>query len=70
MTIRTGDRVAWPWGQGEGEGKVAERHTETVSRRINGSEITRHGRDDNAALVIEQQDGQRVLKLESEVRQA
>ena len=35
-----------------------------------GSEITRNGTDDNPALLIEQEDGSRVLKLRSEVDRA
>jgi hypothetical protein len=67
MTIRTGSVVSWAWGQHRAEGKVVELHHETVTRTLGGSEITRHGSDDDPALVIEQEDGARVLKLRSEV---
>lgn len=62
-----GDNVKWKWGEGYGRGQVVERHTETVERTIDGSSIKRKGDTDDAALVIEQDDGQTVLKLESEV---
>jgi hypothetical protein len=68
--IREGTQVKWRWGPGTAEGKVAERHTSTVTRTIDGSEITRNGTDDNPALVIEQDDGSRVLKLQSELDRA
>jgi hypothetical protein len=41
-----------------------------VTRTLSGSEITRHGSDDDPALLIEQEDGARVLKLRSEVSRA
>jgi hypothetical protein len=70
MSIRTGTTVSWAWGTGRGEGKVVEVHHDTVTRTIQGSEITRHGSDDDPAYVIEQEDGGRVLKLRSEVDRA
>jgi len=63
----TGDDVKWEWGDGFGRGRVVERHTERVERTLDGSEVARNGSVDDAALVIEQDDGQTVLKLESEV---
>ena len=63
----TGEHVKWKWGNGYGRGKVVERHTETIERTLDGSDVKRKGSDDDAALVIEQDDGQKVLKLESEV---
>ena len=45
-------------------------HHDTVSRTTKGSEITRHGSDDDPAYVIEQEDGTVVLKLKSEVEHA
>lgn len=68
--IREGTRVTWKWGTGHAQGRVVERHESTIRRTINGSEITRHGEPDNPALVIEQSDGQTVLKLQSEVERA
>jgi DUF2945 family protein len=70
MTIRTGTTVAWTWGEHRAEGKVVELHHETVSRTLGGSEITRHGSDDDPVLVIQQEDGAVVLKLRSEVERA
>ncbi len=63
-----GDRVSWPWGNGRASGTIKEQHKEKTTRQISGKEITRNGSEDDPALVIEQDDGQRVLKLESEVR--
>ena len=68
--IRTGTEVEWPWGNGTASGRVVEVHHATVTRTLQGSEITRNGSDDDPALLIEQEDGARVLKLRSEVSRA
>ena len=62
--------VKWKWGSSWAEGKVTEVHHGDVSRTTKGSEITRHGSDDDPAYVIEQEDGTTVLKLASEVERA
>lgn len=68
--IRTGTQVKWSWGNGTAEGKVIETHTEEISKTIKGSKVTRQGKEGDKALVIEQEDGDKVLKLESEVERA
>lgn len=65
--IRKGSRVAWSWGNGRAEGKVAESFDHSGTRSIKGEQITRHGEPGNLALLIRQEDGTRVLKLASEV---
>ena len=67
MTVRTGTTVSWAWGAHRAEGKVVEVFHEKVTRTLAGSETTRNGSDDDPALLIEQEDGARVLKLRSEV---
>jgi hypothetical protein len=47
-----------------------EIYKEKVTRKTKGFEITRNGSDDNPALLIEQEDGDQVLKLQSEVERA
>jgi hypothetical protein len=68
--IRKGTKVSWKWGEGRAEGKVEEVFHKRVTRTIKGSEITRNGSDDDPALLIEQEDGDQVLKLQSEVETA
>jgi len=68
--IRSGSKVKWKWGNGTAEGKVEETFTETVTRTIKGSSVTRNGESGNKALLIIQDDGDKVLKLESEVEKA
>ena len=70
MTIRTGTKVKWKWGPSWAEGTVTEVHHDDVSRTTKGSEVTRHGRDDDPAYGIEQAAGPVVLKLASEVERS
>ena len=65
--IKEGTKVQWKWGNGTAEGKVTETFTGSVTRTIKGSEVTRNGESGNKALYIEQEDGDKVLKLEDEV---
>lgn len=67
MSISVGDRVKWSWGNGEAEGMVTERFTQKVSRKIKGSEVTRNATSDEPAFLIEQDDGDDVLKSCTEV---
>ena len=68
--IHVGDDVEWDWGSGTATGTVKERFTEKVTRTIDGSEITRDASEDEPAYLIEQEDGDRVLKSVSELRKA
>ncbi|MFN3596472.1 MAG: DUF2945 domain-containing protein [Rubricoccaceae bacterium] len=65
-----GDEVRWNWGSGSATGRVAEVFTERVTRTIKGHDVTRDADDDNPAYLIEQDDGDRVLKSESELEKA
>jgi hypothetical protein len=62
-----GDDVKWNWGPGQAEATVKEVHTERVERTIDGKKKTRNGSEDNPAYVLEQSNGQAVLKLHSEL---
>ena len=68
--IKEGSKVNWKWGNGEAQGKVVETYTKEITKTIKGSEITRKGEKGNKAILIEQDDGSKVLKLESEVVKA
>jgi hypothetical protein len=62
--------VEWNWGTGTGHGEVREVFTERVSRTIKGTDVTRNASEDDPAYLIEQDDGDRVLKSHSELRKA
>lgn len=68
--IRKGTDVTWNWGGGRASGTVDEVFHREVSRTLKGEEITRKGSRDNPAYLIRQEDGGRVLKLQSEVERA
>ncbi len=65
--MKKGTSVQWKWGSGIAHGKIAEIHGEPVEKTIKGEKIKRNGTADNPALMIEQEDGGKVLKLKSEV---
>jgi len=68
--IKEGTKVSWEWGNGIAKGTVKSTFTKKVTRTIEGNEVTRDGEEGNKALYIEQEDGDHVLKLESEVERA
>ena len=65
--IRKGSNVKWKWGNSHATGKVEETYSEEVTKTIDGNKVTRKGESGNKALYIKQDDGDHVLKLESEV---
>ena len=65
--IRKGTSVKWSWGNGTAEGIVQETYTSKITKTIKGNKVTRNGKRGNKALYIEQNDGDLVLKNETEV---
>ncbi len=70
MAYREGTQVEWDWGNGTGSGKVVKKYTRKITLKIKGSDVTRDASDDDPAYRIEQEDGDEVLKSESELRKA
>ena len=68
--MRKGTKVTWKYGTGTATGKIESLHREPVTRIMKGSEIHRNGSATDPALVILQENGDRVLKLKSEVKLA
>lgn len=68
--FEVGSTVKWSWGDGEASGTVKERFTEKVTRQIKGNDVTRKATGTNPAYLIEQDDGDRVLKSHSELDSA
>ena len=69
-SFQTDQYVEWEWGNGKGKGQIKERFEREVTRTLQGSEITKDGTEDNPAYLIKQEDGDKVLKLGSELRAA
>ncbi|MHA6325515.1 hypervirulence associated TUDOR domain-containing protein [Roseivivax sp. CAU 1753] len=70
MGLATGDRVEWDWGDGTAKGEIVERFTQDVTRTIKGTEVSRDASVNEPAFLIEQDDGDRVLKSVTEIRRA
>lgn len=69
-TFQVGEIVQWNWGAGIARGRIAERVERRATRRLRGGEISRAGSGAAPAFLIEQDDGGRVLMLESELEKA
>ena len=67
MAFRKGSKVRWKWGAHSAEGKIVERFTSKVTRTIKGAEVTRDASRKEPAYLIEQDDGDKVLKSRSEL---
>lgn len=48
---KIGQRVKWNWGPNNAYGKIKERFTESVTRKIKGTEVTRHATKDEPAYL-------------------
>lgn len=72
MSHSEGDKVKWSWGTGTGTGTgtITKVYTRKITRTIKGSEITRNASEDDPAYLIEQEDGDEVLKGETEISKA
>ena len=70
MSLSTGDTVQWNWGNGTGTGTIKQVFTNKVTKAIKGTEVTRNATDADPAYLIEQNDGDRVLKSGSEIQAA
>jgi hypothetical protein len=66
--MKKGETVHWNWGKSEAEGKVKEKFSEPVQKKIKGSEIKRNASKENPAYLIEQDNGNEVLKSEKELK--
>ena len=69
-SISEGDKVQWDWGKGTGEGTVQKKYTQKITKKIDGTEVTRDASEDEPAFLIEQDDGDEVLKSSSELKKA
>ena len=69
-SFQTNQYVKWSWGNGSAEGQIEERFEREVTRTLKGNEVTRKGSEDDPAYLIKQEDGDKVLKLGSELEAA
>ena len=67
-SFQTGQYVKWDWGNGTACGQIEDRFEREVTRTLKGNEVTREGDSDNPAYLIKRDDGDKVLKLGSELK--
>lgn len=66
-THKVGSKVSWHWGKGTAHGKITDKFEKRVQRTIKGAKVVKIGTKENPAYLIEQDDGDRVLKRGSEL---
>ena len=62
-----GQKVRWNWGDATADGVIEDSFERRVQRTLKGTKVVRNGTKDNPAYLIKQDDGDRVLKLGSEL---
>jgi hypothetical protein len=67
-SINKGDKVTWKWGDMRASGQVIDTYIHKSIKEIKDSDTIRHISDTAIALLIELEDGRKVLKLEDEVK--
>ena len=68
--LQNGSKVKWKWGDGSASGTIVERYESKVTKTIKGSDITRDASAEEPAFLIEQDDGDQVLKSQTEIERA
>lgn len=65
--MKKGDKVHWNWGKSQAEGKIIEKSETTIKKKIKGTEVKRKGSKEEPSYVIRQNNGNEVVKSESEL---
>jgi hypothetical protein len=66
--MKTGDKVQWKWGSSTAEGKIVKEYDKPVTKTIKGTKVKRNASKDEPAYEIKQENGNKVLKSESELK--
>jgi hypothetical protein len=66
--MKKGEKVSWKWGKSKAEGKIKEEFDKPVTKKIKGTEVKRNASQEEPAYLIEQENGNQVLKSESELK--
>ena len=69
-SYQTNTKVQWDWGGGTAEGFIRGVFRKKVTKTIKGTEVTRNASEEDPAYLIEQEDGDEVLKLHSELQKS
>ncbi len=65
--LRKGSKVSWNWGEQQGQGKILDRFTARVTRTLQGTKIVREASKEEPAYLIQQDDGDKVIRNASEL---
>lgn len=68
--IQKGTEVTWKWANGHAKGIVKEVFKKPIEKQIAGACIKRNASAEKPAYLIEQKDGSRALKSDSEISRA
>lgn len=68
IAMKKGDTVHWNWGKSEADGKIEQKFTEPVTKKIKGTEVKRNASKENPAYLVKQENGNKVIKSESELK--
>lgn len=68
--FQTNTQVEWEWGSGQAKGYIRKKYTDEVSLTLKGTEVTRNASKEEPAYLIEQSDGDEVLKSHSEIKKS
>ena len=66
--MKKGDKVEWNWGKSKATGKITKEYNQPVEKTIKGAKVKRNASKDEPAYEIEQENGNKVLKSESELK--
>ncbi len=66
--MKKGETVHRNWGKSEAEGKVDQKFTEPTTRKIKGTPVKRNASKEEPTYLIEQENGNKVLKSETELK--
>jgi len=66
--MKKGDKVEWNWGKSKAEGEITKGYNKPVEKTIKGTKVKRNASHDEPAYEIKQENGNKVLKSESELK--
>lgn len=66
--MKKGETVHWNWGKSEAEGKVDQKFDKPVTKKIKGTSVKRNASKEDPAYLIKQENGNKVLKSETELK--
>jgi hypothetical protein len=67
--MKKGDKVEWKWGAYKAEGTIEKEHDKPTAKTIKGAKVKRNASKDEPAYEIKQENGNKVLKSERELKE-